>query len=319
MRSTSFTILLLVAGAAVACRTGRTAPPTVPPPPAVAAVPDAIAVTTPPPSSASPSSELPVGSYGMPGAVGPTQLLEIAPGGRYSLTYNGQCLPGDTTATGSVTLDGQTLRFRPASGTGGPMGASMLQVRTHDGRRVLLNDESLAAFEILPSIRLGLVQLRTGETPSSVMLPSNDSNPLSPDNAQPLPGTLDLVAEDPDPPHGRFHHIRLVSAPYNVSFSGCILPGGRGECEGQRTEATLGVGAWAQLVRHWWSFIRPGVRCEPPGRRPGAPRYTLVWAPRVQAQGSLPDDRSPAVLDQPCEAEARLVWWIIQHVPGRRL
>jgi hypothetical protein len=254
------------------------------------------------------------GTYGMIAAAGPTQRLTIDRDGNYTVANSGSPMMADLPAPrGRVTLEDKRVSFHPVQGTTGPFNSTTLTLREHQGRRVLLPDDQLDAFELLPTWRLGLVELREGENPSSVRAPLEVQNPKDRIENESLPTHFEAHIELYGTPSGQTLHLQVQAIPHNISVSGCVAPNRSAPCRPNvGSSRTLGPAAWAEANRLYLAIHHRTTLCEPLARPRSAPRYHLRWQGGGM-EGQLPERPDPTILAHSCEVESRFVYWFVEQ------
>lgn len=231
--------------------------------------------------------------------------ITLEKGGRYAVLDHG--VNAEFRYRGRFTYEGDRLTFHPDEAKSKST-EDVYIVRQHRGRRMLLWGKQLEAFELLPSWRLGYVQLSSPDERSSICskMPKLD-NPSDPSNPKVrLPQRLELVVPAWDPGGPYAAHVTLRLAPYEGEMAVCHEAG----CASPH-RAPMTIADWIEVNRAWWAIERAAGTC--PDRAAGQPEperaYRITHGDRTMT-GAVPSESTDAGRPEPCEARNSLVQMI---------
>lgn len=269
-----------------------------------------------------------VGTYAPLATLGPRTILTIRADGSAEVLSTNDMSPTPSRMTGRVAVEGERVTFTPEGGADAvPIELPALAVRHHDGRVVLLPPGQAEAFDLFPSLRIGLVEVREGETPES-LLPELPEARASADAANPddpsgsgarLPDRLEATVALPGPA-SRFLQAELEAAPYNVTMEACVTAAAAARCTRRQRRMTLGPGAWAELNRAYWLAAGAPACDESAPSAPSAGRRFTIRGGAAPIEGALPPDAdaSRAFAGHPCRAAAALALWLADQYGEER-
>ncbi len=227
---------------------------------------------------------------------------EIKLGADGSFSYLMRNASGESTTKGQIVRQGDKLALSDK-----PHYAPYLShhfLRSHQGRKVLVREDHVASFDLLPSWHQASVKLKLGEGHSAMckeMRPWPGKNPPSPgDSKVRLPASFKVTFTLPDPGGVASAEAVVTSAPWwaqaKVCPAGCTIP----------KELTLHkMGGWARLNRLWWAQAKAPDTC--PGAKAAKEPYTLSVAGKTFKGDLVGDEDTSGVPAQPCVARRALV------------
>lgn len=187
-------------------------------------------------------------------------------------------------------------------------------LRFHQGRKVLVSDQQVASFDLLPSwwqasVRLGPDESRADLCKKIAAWPK--LNPPAPKNPKVrLPATFTLTFPVKDP--GGIAQARVVvkSAPWwaqaEVCPAGCTIPD---------PMSLRRPGDWAKLNRLWWAQAAAPAKC--PGEDPAMEPYTLSVGGSTSSGDLTGHAESAEIPSDPCKARGQIVRWVSNRVHTR--
>ncbi len=213
------------------------------------------------------------------------------------------------TVKGKIVREGDrlTLSDKPAR-LAGPFSGYFL--RFHDGRKVMVRQDHVASFDLLPSWQQAFVKLKAGETRAQMckqMAPWPGKNPPSPDAPSVrLPGSFTVTMGVTEGPSTVQAALEVKSAPFWAQTEMC-----QQGCSAPEKVRFNRAGDWAKLNKLWWAQASAPAAC--PAADPPVEPYALVHDGKTH-KGDLAGEVREGT---PCAARRDMLAWIGMKIATR--